>query len=457
MPLRGKHVVVDGSNLELTHGTGIRSYGQLVIRALHAMRGNVSVLFSRRIAHSKNPVLNESLFFDEVPPRSSWRKSLRSNLRGLLSVYGRRWSPKQISLNKYVVKGEGNRTFAGATAEFIDTVEILNLPDCYRLAHRLSHQLNVQPIVSFPNRTDLFHLTCPHPIRTNASKQVVTIHDIIPLKVPYTTLDRKKRFYSQIEHSIRHADLILTDSEASRHDILATFEVRPEKVVVNYLTSAISPPHEEDGTEIASRLRGYQLLPQKYFLFVGAIEPRKNLRRLINAYARLDTDVPLVIAGPKGWLWEDQLSQIDTINCGETNVSKQRIRLLGHIPKCDLPFLYAGAVAFTYPSIYEGFGLPPLEAMKCGCPVLTSNLSSLPEVCGEAALYVDPFDVSELHAKLEMLISDEQLRNRLADHGRCQASKFSFQRFASSLYSAYSQVLDLPPISVISSNLSPAA
>jgi len=164
---------------------------------------------------------------------------------------------------------------------------------------------------------------------------------------------------------------------------------------------------------------------------VGAIEPRKNVGKLIDAYSMIDTEMPLVIAGKRAWLWEDEINGRNFKN----------VHLLEYVPTEDLRYLYSGAYCFVFPSLYEGFGLPPLEAMSFGCPVITSRISSLPEVCGDAALYADPYDIYDIKEKIENLLSNPQLRDRLSKIGMERAKLFSMENYTKQLYEAYSKVL----------------
>jgi glycosyltransferase involved in cell wall biosynthesis len=179
------------------------------------------------------------------------------------------------------------------------------------------------------------------------------------------------------------------------------------------------------------------LEPGGYALFVGALEPKKNIRRLIEAYLDVDAPYPLVIVGRKAWLWEEDFAALSQ-SLGPA--AKQRLRFMGYAPREDLRALYAGAMMFLFPSLYEGFGLPALEAMRMGCPTIVSRVASLPEVCGEAALYVDPMDRADIRARIEQLMSDAALRTRLATAGPAQAERFSFDAYVQRLGEAYGRL-----------------
>jgi glycosyltransferase involved in cell wall biosynthesis len=187
--------------------------------------------------------------------------------------------------------------------------------------------------------------------------------------------------------------------------------------------------------EIERRLRRYGLEPENYILYVGALEPRKNLGRVMQALALLDEDIPLVLAGRSLWWREEDARHSETLQ------RKGRLLALGYVPRADLAALFAGALCLAWPSLYEGFGLPPLEAMAHDCPVLTSTASSLPEVCGDAALYVDPYDVDDIAEKMQALIRDAALRQGLRRKGRERVALFSMERFTARIAKLYEDVL----------------
>jgi glycosyltransferase involved in cell wall biosynthesis len=182
----------------------------------------------------------------------------------------------------------------------------------------------------------------------------------------------------------------------------------------------------------------FMLSNKGYLLFVGAIEPKKNVRTLIEAYLGIDTEIPLVLVGKKAWDWAEQLEPLGRL---EGTDAAKRVQLLDFVGQDDLRSLYAGALGFIFPSLYEGFGLPPLEAMALGTPVVTSRVASLPEVCGDAALYVDPYSCAELRGAIESLIGDEALRDQLVAAGHAQASRFGIEQYAARLEEAYAKLL----------------
>jgi glycosyltransferase involved in cell wall biosynthesis len=282
---------------------------------------------------------------------------------------------------------------------------------------------------------DVWHATYPLPLSVRGARKITTVHDLIPLKLPWATLDDKRFFYRTVRHALARSALVVADSESAKNDIVDTFRVAPERVEVLY--GAVGPPSAAlPEEEVARLLRLYGLRPYRYLLFVGAIQPRKNLGRLCQALAYLECKVPLVVVGAKGWLWEEELRYARRLR------ARKRVRLLDHVPTAHLRALYSGALAFTFPSLYEGFGLPPLEAMAHGCPVLCANTSSLPEVCGDAALYADPYRVGDLAEKIDALLRDESLRRELVQKGKERVQRFSLASYRRRLVEVYSKVLD---------------
>jgi glycosyltransferase involved in cell wall biosynthesis len=211
--------------------------------------------------------------------------------------------------------------------------------------------------------------------------------------------------------------------------------VSPEKVEVIYcgVDKAFRPFPER---KVAS-FRQQRGLPEKIILFVGTIEPRKNLARLVEAYSHLrDRSVKLVIGGARGWLYEEVFARVEELELTGD------VLFPGYIPPDELPLWYNVAELFVYPSLYEGFGLPPLEAMACGTPVITSNVSSLPEVVGEAGLTVDPMDSEGLAETINQMLDDGALRQSMRERGLARASRFSWTKAARETVRVYRRALD---------------
>jgi glycosyltransferase involved in cell wall biosynthesis len=236
---------------------------------------------------------------------------------------------------------------------------------------------------------------------------------------------------------VRHAAAIIADSSATRTDIIARLKVDPSRIHV--IPLGVSAHFSARDTGEARRRIGEALsIDAPYILALGTLEPRKNLTTVLNAYARLGSDAPiLVLAGARGWKDSPVFEQVKRAGLSA------RVVFSGFVSDGLLPDLYAGARAFVYPSLYEGFGLPVLEAMACGVPVITSKTSSLPEVAGDAALLIDPTDVDELADAMQRVLSDASLSDELRKRGLRRASHFTWERTARETLDVYRIALGL--------------
>jgi glycosyltransferase involved in cell wall biosynthesis len=259
-------------------------------------------------------------------------------------------------------------------------------------------------------------------------RSVVTVHDLGYLYYPeaHRFLDRLYLDLST-RHNARAATHLIADSSATKRDLVERYGTEPDKITViypGYEETVFQPVRDKEDIEA---VKARYNIAGDYILFVGTLQPRKNLTRLIKAFADLRfaiCDLRLVIVGKKGWLYEEIFQRVEALGL------EGRVVFTDYVPEGHLPALLSGARLFAFPSLYEGFGLPVLEAMACGTPVVCSNASSLPEVVGDAALLVDPLDVGELAAAMERVLCDEQLRGELMRRGFEQAKNFSWERCA---------------------------
>ena len=257
--------------------------------------------------------------------------------------------------------------------------------------------------------------------------QVVTIHDVVPLDHPEWLNRRFAAWYRfvipRLARRVRH---VIVDSDFTRQRLIAHSGISADRISVIHcgVDARFSP---QTPVAIAAARAALQLPAGRYVLSVGSLEPRKNLGRLLSAWQRLLPELPpdiwLVLAGAKG-------KSLVFANVPELTCLPARVHLTGHVPDDRLPALYAGAEAFVYPSVYEGFGLPPIEAMACGTPVIVGNHASLPEVVGDAGMMVDPYDVEAIAAALMRLLTHADARNVLGARGRERAARFSWQATA---------------------------
>ncbi len=268
---------------------------------------------------------------------------------------------------------------------------------------------------------------------------VVTIHDVSLLtRVTHHTARNIALTLPQMALSLRRATLFMADSHATAKELAGVPFVEASRIRVVHLAAA-SRFSEPANLEV-ERVRALYALPQTFFLFVGSLGPNKNVVRLVQALAALkndDSPPSLIIAGRGGQDVELVQSTVDKLNVGHL------VKFISYVEPSDLPALYAAAAAFVYPSLFEGFGLPALEAMACGTPVVTSNVSSLPEVVGDAALTVDPRSVGDLAAAMRRVLQDDSLRQHLRVEGLQRATLFSWNKTVRETVAVYREAVEL--------------
>jgi len=291
------------------------------------------------------------------------------------------------------------------------------------------------PLQLLQNSFDLFHGTNYEVPLWSRRPTVVTIHDLSLLlhsEVHEQRLVRRGRW--RLPLMAKSASKIITPSTSVKTEVCETFGIHPDKVAVTPEAPRSVFKRRED-PELLRRLG----IDRDFILFVGTIEPRKNLRRLIEAFDQMLSNTSLspalVIAGGQGWLMDDFLSFI------KQKGLEDRVCLTGYLGDEDLCGLYSACAAFVYPSLYEGFGLPPLEAMACGAPVITSRIPSLMESVGAAARLVDPEDIDDIAQAITELLSDNNTRAHYAELGKAQVSKFSWEQTALKTLDVYREVL----------------
>ena len=285
-------------------------------------------------------------------------------------------------------------------------------------------------------QADLLHSPDFVPPFRRRFRSVITIHDLAFLRFPHLLTDESARYYGQVARAVESADQIIAVSHSTAQDILELLRADPAKVSVVY--SAAAPDCRPLTPDEVRQQRSLLKLPERYLLFVGTLEPRKNLPTLLEAFAPVwhRHGIPLLIVGGKGWLFQDLFDTRDRLGLEEG------VGFVGAVPSAQLPYYYGCATCLVMPSLYEGFGLPALESMACGVPVVVSNVSSLPEIVGDAGLTVNPTDIDGLSAALETVILDEDLRRRLSRAGLERAGQFSWDRTARETLSVYHKALD---------------
>lgn len=291
-------------------------------------------------------------------------------------------------------------------------------------------------VESFIGDIDLFHSPSFQVPPSKNAARIFTIYDLIALTHPQLAIPSAVRHFTpRIRHYAKRADLIVAISQATARDVIKYLNVPDEKVVTVYPGTTSLIRADDEKIHDLKKIFGIE---NDYFLYVSRLDPRKNLTRLFLAFERsgLSKDFEFVVAGPEGWHMEEMLRTWDTVKC------KNRIRRVDYVKDEDLAALYSGATFFVYPSLVEGFGLPILEAMSVGCPVLTSDVSSMPEVAGDAVLYCDPYDIESISEGLLRLASDSELRKNLSEAGSERIKLFTWEKMADNMIGIYNQVYE---------------
>jgi len=285
--------------------------------------------------------------------------------------------------------------------------------------------------------THFFNYIAPPGVK---GKTVITVHDMVYKAFPETVRARTKYMLDTgLRRSMKRADLIVTDSEFSKSEIIKYFPQHEEKLFVVPCGVDLEKFHPCNEPERIPDVKKTLGINGEYFLYLGTIEPRKNLERLIEAYnifiQRVKKDPPkLVLAGGKGWLYDSIFNKVSELGLSE------KVIFTKYVPAKDMNPLMCGALAFVFPSVYEGFGMPPLEAMACGVPVLTTAEASLPEVTGDCAVIADAYSPESIADGLESLYSSRELRERLSKDGIKRAKGFTWERSAEILYDLYKKL-----------------
>lgn len=435
-------ILIDGFNLGLEKGTGVATYARNLSYCLHDLGHEVGVLYGGRAAPGTSDLMKEIAFFDnnagDIP---RWLRNLRAAHEVLYAPLG--YEATRVPITGTVIAD----TFKSRLPYFDS---IWNSQEVFRRANNAFSLLRRMGRVYSSYRPDITHWTYPLPLFIKGAKNVYTLHDLVPLRLPYTTLDNKRRYLRLCRSIAKRADHIVTVSETSRTDIIELLGVSSERVTNTYQAVSIPAKFKDKPLEVVKReVEGtFGLCFREYFLFFGSIEPKKNIGRLIEAYLGSDVETPLVIVGAQAWkseqelrlLYEDHIRSL--IRVGHETRVKRRVVQLDYAPFPLLVSLIRGAKATLFPSLYEGFGLPVLESMMLGTPVMSSNVSSIPEVVGDAACLVDPYDTRQMAEAIRTLDSDEGFRADLSDKGRKQAQRFDDVAYQKRVEEVYSRVIN---------------
>jgi len=333
------------------------------------------------------------------------------------------------------------RLFAATGREHSSTLppfRLRTIPLSDRELNIVWHRLRLPlPVELITGAVDIFHspdFTLPPVWR---ARTVLTVHDLSFLRVPECFTDALRRYLERaVPRSVRRADHVIADSESTKRDLVELLGTPAGNVTV--IHSGVEPRFQPITDQAAlETVRQRYNLPERFILSVGTLQPRKNFTMLIEAFSRLKLGIgnwKLVIAGGKGWLYEDIFARVEDLGL------QGEVLFPGFVADEDLPALYNLAEVLALPSLYEGFGLPPLEAMACGTPVVTSNTSSLPEIVGDAGLMVEPADVDKLAEAMGRLLEDGDLHREMVQRGLARAREFTWERAARQLLAVYERV-----------------
>lgn len=338
---------------------------------------------------------------------------------------------KASSNDDYILFGSSLRT-RRILKEFLKSLQTKTAKGKFsylppKLLEFLWNGVHLFPIENFIGEVDVFHSSDWLEPPTKFAKKVTTLHDLTVFKYPETFSpagghdivknQKRKLFFAK-----RECDRIICVSKTTKNDAMEILGIPERKLEVVY--EAADPFYFPRGNEAVIKVRDKFHIKGDFLLCVGTREPRKNLDRVVMAFSEITQKYPnlnLVIAGKYGW-GDEKMSKV------KGQMSK--VKILGYVEKEDLAGLYSGAIAFTYPSLYEGFGLPILEAMACGCPVVTSNLGSMKEIAGEAAVLVDPVSISGIASGILKIVGDSKTRNDLINEGQKRNLEFSWEKTA---------------------------
>ena len=432
-----RRIYFDGLNLSLERGTGIATYTRLLANLVRELDYEVGVIYSTPQRPAKNPLLREISFFDtreamRIPYTRRAYNAVADQIRYPLGV-----EPTPVTLSGAVIADNFQGRLPAHDRVYVARNLFANAREYYSWSGRFVE-------LAFDTPPDILHCTYQLPLRAKSACNIYTIHDLVPLRLPFTTLDNKRQTFRLLRKIAAEADHIVTVSENSKRDIVEFLGVDERRVTNTY--ESVSFPREvveRSDDLVAEQLRGsFRLEAQKYLLFYGALEPKKNVGRLIDAYLLSAVDIPLVITGAGGWGNQAETKLLEQLRDEERTqpLGKRRIYHFEYASVPMLVTLIRGARAVLFPSLYEGFGLPVLEAMLLGTPVVTSRTSSLPEIAGDAALYVNPYDTNEIAVAIKTITADEGLRADLSRRGRVQAELFSVERYRERVAALYRQL-----------------
>lgn len=433
-------ILIDGYNLGLEKGTGVATYARNLSYEIANLGHEVDVLYGNNASATRNDLLREIYFFDSsVDERIRWLEILDQAVQAVQGPLA--FKARQIPVTGRVI----TRTFQSRLPRFD---RLYNAPDLFMRAQSAFKLWKRPLVIRLPEKPDLAHWTYPIPLRVPERPNIYTLHDVVPLRLPYTTLDHKRRYLrllQQLDHQAAH---FVTVSESSKRDLVDLVGIAPERITNTYQSVSIPDKYRfKPEDQVAREVEGLTGFDYKgYFLFWGSLEPKKNIGRLIEAYLSSQVETPLVIVGAQAWKSEQELKLLGETGTVYGSLERRRgaRKRIIQMPYASFPLLVSlirGAKAAMFPSLYEGFGLPVLEAMLLGTPVICSNTSSLPEVAGEAALMVDPYDTQAITQAIRTIDADADLRAHYTALGHQQAARYSPEIYRERLKAVYDRHL----------------
>lgn len=432
-------ICIDGFNLALAKGSGIATYGRNLLTNAREIGLGTQILYGPAAARKASNVVNETALTDaeRAPEKLNRKKKIQRFRDTYTSRFGR-------DAHAILPSGEVIWPSRGGGRPAADSYWAAQ--NLFQTANRSFAAYEKETPVTFEVTTeapapDVMHWTATLPLYAKNMPNLYTIHDLIPLRLPHTTMDDKAVYMQLCQAVAKRADHIAVVSETTRQDVIRLLGVPEERVTNTY--QAVDLPESltsRSQAEVELELEGVFNLDWKgYFLHFGAIEPKKNLGRIVEAYLASGSKTPLVIIGGRAWLDEGETALLNQVK-RDGGPSADRIRQYDYMPFSMLLSLIRGAKTTLFPSLYEGFGLPVLESMALSTAVLTSTGGSLPEVAGDAAVMVDPYDVQAMTRGIQALDADEGLRNELQARGLVQAGKFTPAAYQARLRDLYGKV-----------------
>jgi len=426
--------------MSLKKGTGLSTYSRELAKTLASDGIDVSVLYGmdklgRRSDLKWSRFIQRLMVHGEADSKELLRYGSHAVLYSIPYLFNIPFRPQQLHPVEWVET-------RGLDMHLPKGSDIYNLASLYRVSQFYAFFFPKSLKITMPRKTgiDIYHSTSPLPVGMKGVPNVLTFHDLIPLTLPQSTKVMLRHYRNIISSSLKQADQIFVISEHSKKDLQRVFGVEERKIQVTYqsvqVPTGIRDMSKEELTSVLAK--NFNLKPQGYFLFFGAIEPKKNVMRILEAAGMANTDLPLIIAGRDGWLYKKEKDRIKQVK----EDGSKSVRRYMYLPRRQLMYLLRGAKALLFPSLYEGFGLPVLEAMSMGVPVITSNCTSMPEVGGDAPVYVDPYDVSSIAQGMERVAGDEALCCSAIQKGLEQANTFSTQRHLALLKEGYQKAMD---------------